>query len=526
MKTLLIYLSMVLGCLLVTGNAATIYVPSEVGGVPVVSIQDAISIAVEEDVIVVAQGIYMGGIDLMGKAITVQSVNPMDPEVVAATIVDCGGGYPNGFIFQSGEENTTVIDGFTIANITGFSGFLSSALVCMTDGTTFRGSSPTIRNCVINNNMGDEGAGLYCYFGCNPVIENCLFIANNSYISGGAISIWDGSPILKHCQFIGNKSDFWGGAVSARGGSPVFRDCIFAGNMALSGGCFYFEDTIAPEIVNCTIIDNIATETVSALYATSSSDLKIENSVFWGNATAPGAWIPATIYVAGQDQSEGETASIAYCNIQNFATSVGVDDTSVITMDIDTMVDADPLFVQNGSFTEADVYVPGDCHLQKKSPCINKGNPNYGAAAEEKDIDGEKRVMNGRIDIGVDEIEAAIEAKINIVPNKVYIPCAAYVLAMIRLPEGYFVKDINAASILLNDELAAMYMYRCRQVAVAVFDKKKIQTLLEDFEGKVDLTLTGELNEGTVFTGTDTVKVVQLDWKHWWKKMCMKVCKK
>jgi len=45
----------------------------------------------------------------------------------------------------------------------------------------------------------------------------------------------------------------------------------------------------------------------------------------------------------------------------------------------------------------------GDYHLRPDSPCINAGDPNYVAGPNETDIDGEARVMFGRIDMGADE---------------------------------------------------------------------------------------------------------------------------
>jgi hypothetical protein len=43
-------------------------------------------------------------------------------------------------------------------------------------------------------------------------------------------------------------------------------------------------------------------------------------------------------------------------------------------------------------------------HLRPDSPCINAGDPDYVLEPNETDIDSEPRVMNGRVDIGADEI--------------------------------------------------------------------------------------------------------------------------
>ncbi len=65
------------------------------------------------DTIVVSPGEYSGGYDFQGKAITIASARPDDPCSVAATVIRTSPGFP-AFIFQSGEGNESVVDGFTI----------------------------------------------------------------------------------------------------------------------------------------------------------------------------------------------------------------------------------------------------------------------------------------------------------------------------------------------------------------------------------------------------------------------------
>jgi len=50
-----------------------------------------------------------------------------------------------------------------------------------------------------------------------------------------------------------------------------------------------------------------------------------------------------------------------------------------------------------------DFWVDGDYHLLPTSPCINTGDPNFTPGPNETDIDGEPRVMLGRVDMGADE---------------------------------------------------------------------------------------------------------------------------
>lgn len=537
MKRLMLFCCLSAGCLVTQGVAATLNVP---GDYP--SIQNAIIASADEDVIVVAEGTYTEqNIYLYGKAITVQSANPLDP---AATVIDCGGLLCSGFIFDQGEAASTIIDGFTIIHS---SWGLGGALVCLF------GSSPTIRNCIITNNNADsDGAGLYCDSDCSPTVENCTFNINTSGLSGGAVSIAYGNPIFSNCRFvqnssgyfggaisinygnpifmnchiIENSSGFWGGAVYAYGGSPEFRNCVIAGNYADKGGAFYFDSTDHPKVVNCTVIDNLAGSTkdgsgVSGIFSDSSMNLTIENSLFWGNAVAAEASNTDTICITGQ--IDGSNTRIAYCDIEDYANTLYYDPDYTT---VEGLIDADPDFLSDGSFAITGEYVPGDWHLQKTSSCINAGDPEFAAAEGQTDIDGEARVMNGRVDIGVDEVEKGIAAKINIEPSKLWIPSKGFVMAMIRLPEGYAVKDIDAKTILWDDTLKARCLYKCRHIAVAVFDLDKVSDLLGDVEGKVEVTISGQLMDGTVFLGNDSIQVKQNPWKHWFKWMCHSACKK
>ena len=105
------------------GSPQTVHVTVQVGRLLSVpqnfnTIQNAIDEANNGDWVIVANGIYTGDgnrdIDFKGKAITVRSQN--GPETC---IIDCNGTsaeYHRAFIFQTGETNSSILDGFTITN--------------------------------------------------------------------------------------------------------------------------------------------------------------------------------------------------------------------------------------------------------------------------------------------------------------------------------------------------------------------------------------------------------------------------
>ena len=122
-------------------------------GDPFCSIQDAIDAAAPSgDDIEVQPGTNNETINFNGKAVTVRSTDPLDPAVVAATIIDAQGA-GTAVTCDSGEGPGTVLDGLTITG-----GDSSSGGGAMRNS----GSSPTVNNCTLSGNSADEpfpGAG-------------------------------------------------------------------------------------------------------------------------------------------------------------------------------------------------------------------------------------------------------------------------------------------------------------------------------------------------------------------------------
>ena len=126
-------------------QARTIYVDANgTGDYP--TIQAAVTDSNTGDVIILQPGTYTGvgnrDIDSKGKSITVQSTDPCNPAIVAATVIDCQR-YGRAFVFLKGEQS--LLAGFTIIN--GISP--SFPFDEYGDAIYSKNSSPTIFNCVI-----------------------------------------------------------------------------------------------------------------------------------------------------------------------------------------------------------------------------------------------------------------------------------------------------------------------------------------------------------------------------------------
>ena len=202
-----------------------LHVPSEFE-----TIQDAIDMVHNGASIIVAPGTYTGDgnrdIDFKGKEITVRSINPNDPNVVAATVINCQGSQSDphrGFYFHSGEDGNSILDGFTIRNgYAVFSDDGGGGICCI-------GSSPTITNCIITSNQTGvyydykalHGGGIYLK-GSRATIVNCTI--NNNRTSYGAYGSFSGTD------------GGYGGGIYCEDSSPRIINCLLSNNVTGDGG--------------------------------------------------------------------------------------------------------------------------------------------------------------------------------------------------------------------------------------------------------------------------------------------------
>jgi hypothetical protein len=172
-------------------------------------------------------------------------------------------------------------------------------------------------------------------------------------------------------------------------------------------------------------------------------------------------------------------------------------------------IDVDPCFVSLSYWDANDVWVEGDYHLLPGSPCIDAGDPNYIAEANETDLDGRPRVINDRIDMGAYEYSPPIQADVRIVPRTINLQSKGkWIAAFIQPPEDYNVTDIDPNSIFLKNEIEPQWFW-CdeeEQVVIVRFSRKDVQSILDI--GGIELTITGQLTDGTAFKATDTIKVI------------------
>ncbi len=333
--------------LLAVPCAADIIIVDDDGPADYNRIGTAIAHSSNGDYIIVFPGTYTGtgnyNIDFQNKAITVRSVAPTDPYIVAQTIIDCNG-LGRGFNFHSGEDPcSSILDGFTIINgVESYDGSIyceyshpkiSNCVISdnIGGGIYCSNSSPTITNCNITGNEADRGGGIYCYYDSSPTIKNCTIIGNSTEHNGGAIYCRESSPLITNCTITGNSTEYGGGIFCRESGlvitnctitgnsadqlgggifcdgdsSLTITDCNMTGNQVDRGGGIYCYYNSTPTFTNCTIIGNSAASDGGAIYCRESSPL-ITNCTITGNSAE---------YNGGGIYCEDSNSTIASCII-------------------------------------------------------------------------------------------------------------------------------------------------------------------------------------------------------------------
>jgi predicted outer membrane repeat protein len=214
---------------------------------------------------------------------------------------------------------------------------------------------------------------MYCYIS-NPRIINCTFRRNKAGYSGGGVYSVGGYQEITSCTFNNNETNRDGGGIHNRCGEQEITNCTFIDNEAgYSGGGIYCFMNYA-RIRNCTFSGNYATGWGGGGIRCSYDDSIITSCIFWGNE-------PDEIYF------NYSTPEVTYCDVEGGWGGEG-------------NIDINPLFV-NMHPQHTDEW---DLHLRWDSPCIDAGDPGFVAGEGEVDIDGEPRVMGGRVDMGADEV--------------------------------------------------------------------------------------------------------------------------
>jgi len=345
---------------------------------PFSNIDRAITAATQGDHIIVKPGTYQGCLSLNGKNVLITSIDPNDPAVVAATVIDAA---KQGSVltFTSGENRSCRLEGLTI---TGGMAKYGGAIFC-------NGASPSFVNCrIVNNSATNRGGAVYCtegdclFYNCsfenniaatnggatanqNGFCEliNCRFLKNVAGNKGGALYNLSSNPTILNCTFSGNRAVSDGGAITNYASSPLLVNCVLVGNRSDDdGGAIYNRDDCHPVLINCTICANYATDTGGGVYNSNNSfAVEITNCILWGNTDKTGPSFSAQLWSG--------TPTVNNCCIQGWNGQLGGSDN----------FGEDPRFVRapndggdGWGLGENDDF--GDLRLTQGSPCIDAGD--------------------------------------------------------------------------------------------------------------------------------------------------------
>lgn len=274
-----------------------------------------------------------------------------------------------------------VIDGFTVSDGYGDSGG-PGGIFCI-------GSFCKIENCVIKNNYGDDGAGIWAWNGAIE-IYNCI-IENNSAKNGGGIFHFNSNSRIFECVIRNNSASQDGGGVYNSGSvwstlNVRFENCVIYNNTAGTngGGMTNYESDNHNYITNCTFFGNSAGSGAHGIHNITNADFAyIANSILWDDTGT-------------QINDPGANNEVHYSIVRGGWVGQGTSNSS-----------SNPIFINpqdidgqdNVLMTDDDGLIP-----HSSSPAVDAAYNNYAnQLTSNLDIASQDRIYNGTVDMGAYE---------------------------------------------------------------------------------------------------------------------------
>jgi parallel beta-helix repeat protein/predicted outer membrane repeat protein len=203
------------------------------------------------------------------------------------------------------------------------------------------GATLAISDSRITGNYAHAGGGIMVD-SARIYIARCEIIGNNSTGSGGGFAIdWDGTADIQDSRISGNQAAQWGGGLLLARGTQRLTRCVISENSAnVRGSALSASYSANVFLDNCTIINN--TGPIGAVDDLLSATLNVKNNIVWGNEA------PQIV-----SRADSGPVIVTYSDIEGSFTGTG-------------NIDTDPLFVDAAN---------GDYSLSLESPCINVGDP-------------------------------------------------------------------------------------------------------------------------------------------------------
>jgi hypothetical protein len=264
------------------------------------------------------------------------------------------------------------------------------------------------------NGREDSGGSLLCYNNSVPVLIQYCTIRNSYGIAAGAIKIHQGNIVMLDNLIRDNRAKYCSGIDIGYSEGHILRNIITNNFCTGSGGAFTLDNTNGL-FVNNLIVNNESSGRPGGLEVNSAStshSFTFFNNVIANNRTKsnyggiymspPGRCPSYQNNIIWNNQAEGD-------NYQIYPDTVLLFRYNIIQGGYagEGNIDVDPMFVNptEGTGLQYDG-VEADWTLQKISPCIDAGKPDFttDSTGTETDFAGNPRIQNDRIDIGAFEI--------------------------------------------------------------------------------------------------------------------------
>jgi parallel beta-helix repeat protein len=323
----------------------------------------------------------------------------------------------------AGGSVETVLDGFVIRNgwvgVWVFSGALTIANNLITQNVGFAIRSDTATLVIRNNTVTrNRGRGIFVVRSQadvtnNAVTLNVLF-TNDAYSGplAGGIYCWGSEVRVAGNLVCGNSSGtfneygFCGGILLMAGSAGPVTGNVVKGNNAQAGGGIDVRDARC-DVVGNVIAGNSAASDGAGLMIGPGTGLVANNTIVDNRAAGEGGAIFASgggaVIVNNIIAANSSGVMAAYganptfrnnCFFQNGTYEVRG---AASPIGASGNIDADPRF---GSLRY------GNLHIRPNSPCRDAGLSDV-VSSGDRDMDGQPRVMHGRVDIGADESDGA-----------------------------------------------------------------------------------------------------------------------
>lgn len=263
-----------------------------------------------------------------------------------------------------------------------------------------------------NGSFENNGGGIY-YAGLHSLgLESCMFYNNFAAGDGGGICCDNVILSINNCMFINNRAENLGGGMRLTVGIINVKNTVICNNTARQGGGI-FTDLSAPNIINCTICNNMACATASGATFIQGGGLClrgcdldslnpfIANCIIYGNrATGAGAEGDQIYFNDVYGNTMVILLGLYYCDIEGGQAAIaGKPFVGVYSHNLDSV----PQFVMppyNPGCDPSAMTANWRCKLG--SPCINRGATIQNYSFLPTDIAGNQRIV-GRIDLGAYE---------------------------------------------------------------------------------------------------------------------------